>query len=249
MTRILVVNPNTSASFTAALRNIVAAYALPSTVATVLNPTSGPASIESVFDEVLSAPATLELVLRELDSTDGIIVACYSDHPVISAIREVTSKPVLGIAEASIYVACMLGKRFSIVTTNDAWQTLLGDAVRHYGLSDRCASVRATGLAVLALESATDGLSDVILTQARKAVADDGAEVICLGCAGMAGLDKWMERELGVPVLDGTVCALKLLEGLVGYGLFTSKRRTYAVPHHKDLHGLPDIFSRGYAAP
>ena len=87
----------------------------------------------------------------------------------------------------------------------------------------------------------------VILARARQALDEDGAEVICLGCAGMAGLDKELERELGVPVLDGVACALKLLEGLLGYGLTTSKRRAYATPLAKALPGLPAVLGAPYS--
>lgn len=246
--RILFINPNTSEDFTTKIREIVTRYAAPGTEVAALNPASGPRSIESVYDEVLSAAPTLEVALSRLEAFDAFVVACYSDHPAIAALREVTPKPVLGIAEASMHMACMLGRTFSIVTTNDAWQPLLWDAVRRYGLAERCASVRTTGLPVLALESsARADVSDLILAQARAALTEDGAEVICLGCAGMAGLDKRLEQELGVPVLDGVVCALKLLEGILGYGLQTSKRRAYAQPPLKDLVDLPAIFRTGYA--
>jgi allantoin racemase len=77
-------------------------------------------------------------------------------------------------------------------------------------------------------------------------VKEDGAEVICLGCAGMAGFDKALEKKLGVPVLDGFVCALKLLELFNQYGLRHSKVLTYAGPQSKELTGLGSHFSNVY---
>jgi allantoin racemase len=62
----------------------------------------------------------------------------------------------------------------------------------------------------------------------------------------MTGLDKQLERDLNVPVLDGVVCALKLLEGLISYGVKTSKRCTYSQPLQKELVNLPSVFSLGY---
>lgn len=247
--RVLLVNPNTSTAFTERIQTIAEKYALPGTVVAAKNPTSGPRSIESIYDEILSAAGTLELVITELDQIDAVVVACYSDHPSIYALREITDKPVIGIAEASMYLACMLGYKFSVVTTNREWEPLLMDAVRHYGLTERCASVRSTGMPVLALESASpDQTFAMILNAARQAVEVDGAEVICLGCAGMTGLDKQLEAELGVPVLDGVISALKLLEGMVGYGLKTSKCLAYARPHAKELVNLPQIFTSPYQA-
>jgi allantoin racemase len=241
------INPNTSAEFTERIQKIARQYALPSTEVVAMNPNSGPRSIESIYDELLSSAGTLELVIAELVNFDAFVIACYSDHPTVYAVREITDKPVLGIAEATMYIACMLGYKFSIVTTNDEWEPLLWDAVHHYGLTGRCASVRTTGMAVLELESAGEADTyEMILAGARRAIDQDGAEVICLGCAGMAGLDKQLEEVLGVPVIDGVVGALKLLEGLVGYGLRTSKRRAYATPARKELLNLPNIFDRPY---
>ena len=129
--RILFINPNTSESFTEKVRVIASQYALPSTQVTVLNPSSGPRSIESIYDELLSSAGTLELAIAQLDHFDAFVIACYSDHPTVYALREITDKPVLGIADASMYMACMLGHKFSVVTTNDEWEPLLWDAVRH----------------------------------------------------------------------------------------------------------------------
>jgi allantoin racemase len=245
--RILLINPNTSEEFTKRIQDIAAKYALPGTTPVAVNPTSGPRSIEGVYDELLSSLGTLEVAISEIDQYDAFVIACYSDHPTIYALREITDKPVLGIAEASMYVACMLGYNFSIVTTNEEWEPLLWDAVRHYGLADRCASVRSTRMPVLALEAASpEETYNLILDTAQKAIDHDDAEVICLGCAGMAGMDKKLGQELGVPVLDGVVCALKLLEGLLGYGLRTSKQRAYAQPGYKPQVGLAEVFRKVY---
>jgi allantoin racemase len=244
--RILFINPNTSESFTEKIREVASRYALPTTQVVAMNPVSGPRSIESIFDELLSSAGTLELVLAQLENFDAFVIACYSDHPTVYALREITDKPVLGIAEASMYMACMLGYKFSVVTTNDEWGPLLWDAVKHYGLAERCASIQTTGMAVLALGSGEQDEHALIEVEARKAIQEAGAEVICLGCAGMTGLDKRLEEALGVPVVDGVVAALKLLEGLVGYGLHTSKRRAYARPGRKELLNLPEIFDRAY---
>ncbi|MCE1252477.1 MAG: aspartate/glutamate racemase family protein [Anaerolineae bacterium] len=222
-------------------------FALPGTVAVAKNPTAGPRSIESIYDELLSSQGTLELVINEMDQYDAFVIACYSDHPTVYALREITDKPVLGIAEASMYTACMLGHRFSVVTTNMEWEPLLWDAVHHYGLGERCASIRTTGMPVLALEKASpEETYQMILNGARQAVEVDGAEVICLGCAGMTGLDKSLEKELNIPVVDGVVSALKILEGMLGYGLTTSKHKAYRRPGYKELPGLPEVFYKPY---
>lgn len=247
--RILLINPNTSEEFTKRIQDIATQYAAPGTSPIVINPTVGPKSIESIYEEQLSSLATLECALQHKDDFDGFVIACYSDHPAIYALREIIEKPVLGIAEASMYVACMVGYKFSIVSTEEQWEPLLWDAVRHYGLADRCASVRSTRMPVLELESASpEATYQSILRASQQALDEDDAEVICLGCAGMAtgDLDERLQKALGVPVLDGVVCAVKLLEGLIGYGLSTSKRRVYSQPAYKPVTGLPKIFQNIY---
>lgn len=226
--KLLFINPNTTAGFTEKVQQTVNAYAVASTTVDVVNPAAGPASIQGVHDELLSAEPTLELATPLLGEYDGFVIACYSDHPVVYALRELTDKPVVGIAEASVYFACLLGHKFSIVTTNESWEPLLEEAVRRYGLAERCASVRSTRLPVLALETLPEEeVYEIIRKTASLALEEDDAEVICLGCAGMTGFDKRLENDLGVPVVDGVVSALKLMEGLTGYGLKTSKRRLY----------------------
>lgn len=245
--KVLIINPNTSAEFTRKIDQIAKKYACSDTEVVTRNPSSGPRSIECVYDELLSSPPTLKTAISNLEDFDGFIIACYSDHPTIYALREITQKPVLGIAEASMYQACMLGYQFSVVTTNEAWEPLLWDAVKHYGMSERCASVRSTGMAVLELEHADEGTTQQkILETAKTAIENDKAEVICLGCAGMAGLDKQLEEELGVPVLDGVVSAVTLMEGLIRYGVSSSKQRAYITPHHKELLHMDPLFASVY---
>jgi len=78
-------------------------------------------------------------------------------------------------------------------------------------------------LSVLELENDLEATKERLIHVGRKAVEEEGAEVLCLGCAGMALMDKAVEEAVGVPVLDGTVCAIKIAEGMHAYGLKTSK--------------------------
>ena len=245
--RILILNPNTSEEFTQAIQEAADVHKSPGTEVICLNPSSGPRSIESVYDELLSSPPSLEVLIARQADFDGFIIGCFSDHPVIYAGREMTSKPVIGIMEAALYLACMVGHSFSVISSGDRGIPIFQDAVQHYGLTGRCASVRSTGTAVLDLEASSGiNVEDLILEEARKAVEEDGAEVICLGCAGMSGLDRRMKSELGVPVIDGVAAAVKLIEAIVGYGLQTSKRRAFAPLTGKELVDLPELFTKPY---
>ena len=152
--KILVINPNTSEEFNRKLNQTAKKYTLPSTEVKVISPKNqGRNRSRRIYDEALSVQGTLEAFIDHEKGFDGCVVACYSDPLAVYALREITTKPVLGIAEASIHLACLLGNKFSIVTTNERWGPLLQEAVRKYGVESRCASVRTTGLRVLDLES------------------------------------------------------------------------------------------------
>ncbi len=245
--RLLILNPNTSENFTRAILKAGEAVKSPGTEVVCLNPSSGPKSIESAYDELLSCGPCLEVLIAHRDQFDGFIIACYGNHPVIHAAREIISQPVVGIMEASLHLAYVVGHSFSVISSGDRAITMFWDAIKAFGMEGRCASVRSTGTPVLALEgSGSARVEDLILAEARKAVEEDGAEVISLGCAGMAGLDERLKRELGVPVIDGVAAGVKLMEALVGCGIQTSKRRAYSPLEGKELVNLPIIFSSPY---
>lgn len=245
--RLLIINPNTSENFTKSIQLAADAVKSPNTEVVCINPSAGPRSIESVYDELLSSGPCLELMISNRNKFDGFVIACYGHHPVITAAREMLHQPVIGIMEASLTLACLVGQKFSIITSEERAISLFEEGVRLYGLESRCASIRSTGTAVLALEGQNkNDVEDLMLRESRKAIEQDGAEVISLGCAGMAGLDKRLSSELGVPVVDGVPAAVKLLEGLFSCGIQTSKRRAYSRLDMKEIVNLPVIFSEPY---
>ena len=147
--------------------------------------------------------------------------------------------PVVDITEAAASTAMFLGHKYSVVTTLDRAVPLIEDRLKLAGLDARCASVRASGLAVLELEEEPERAVAAIVEQAQRAVTDDKAEVIVLGCGGMAGLDQQIRSRAGVPVVDGVAAAVTIAESLVRMGLTTSKVRTFAPPRAKKTTGWP----------
>lgn len=202
-------------------------------------PAWGPRSIEGHFEEAMAAMATVETVAQNRDHYDGFVVACYGD-PGLAAAREITSVPVIGIAEASMLTACTVGHRFSIVTVLPRIVPLLHDLVRTNGLEARLASIRATPLSVLEIERDPARAEREILAESRRAIEEDGAEAICLGCAGMGPLDKTLQGHLDVPVIDGVATGVKMVELINDYGIATSKIATYKHPEPKELVGCSD---------
>lgn len=236
--RILVINANTTDAMTQDIAAAASRYARPGTKIEAVAPTWGPRSIEGHYEEELAAVATLEVVRERAAEFDGVVIACYGD-PGLFAAREISPVPVVGIAEASMLTACTVAHRFSIVTVLPRIKPLLADMVRLHGLEQRCASIRTTELTVLDCERDPTAATREIVAAARQAIAEDGAEAICLGCAGMGPLDKAVEAEVGVPVLDGVACAVKLVEGIVDYGLSTSRVAAFKEPEPKELLNYP----------
>lgn len=231
--KILVINPNTTASMTEHLRRTLEPLKGPDTELTVVNPEHGPVSIESAYDEAFAIPPTLELVCRaEAEGYDAVVLACFSD-PGLEAAREMLSIPVVGIEEATLHVASMLGHRFTILTARCQRVPSKIEHVVARGLESRLASVRPLELSVLEMDAEPERTKKRILEVAGAAVAEDGAEVIILGCAGLAGYATDVEAALGVVVLDPSPIALKMAELLVGLGLRHSKRGLYAQPPPK----------------
>ncbi|MGE3910650.1 MAG: aspartate/glutamate racemase family protein [Chloroflexota bacterium] len=250
MRRLLVVNPNTSTEMTAAIHRAAKAAADSGTLIETVQATSGPRSIEGHFDEAVSMMGTLDWVLRRDAEVDAYVFACFSAHGAINATRELTRKPVVGIAEAGMALGSLVGHRFSIVTTSRRWKPLLEDAVRLYGYETRCASVRASGLAVLDLDRLPhEEVIETLVEEARQAVAHDGAEAIVLGCAGMAGLDTRLREALDVPIVESVAAGVSLVTTLARLGLGTSKAGAYQPIMPRQVDGLPNHFRRVYEAP
>ena len=275
--RILLVNPNTTTDFTDKIRLAGrAAGAAAGVTVDAVQPERGPKSIESVYEELLSSPPTLEVMRENEASYDAMVVACFSDHPALHAARECLRVPVVGLLDASVLTGLMLGDRVSIVSTSAAWGPLLRrgcSALLGCGCSSRIASIRTIDLPVLALEGTplrqeqhqqerewlrippeapgVDEAIDRICAEAVQAVESDGAEVIVLGCAGMAGLRERVEHAVDsssssssssrdrdgndgdggfVAVVEPVAAAVECAASLARQRLFTAKRRLYAAP-------------------
>ncbi|WP_285426121.1 aspartate/glutamate racemase family protein [Pseudomonas sp. efr-133-TYG-103a] len=236
--RILIVNVNTTESMTDTIAGQARSVASPGTEIVGLTPRFGAESVEGNFESYLAAIAVMDRVLSYDQPYDAVIQAGYGEHGR-EGLQELLDVPVVDITEAAASLAMLLGHCYSVVTTLDRTVPLIEDRLKLAGVFERCASVRASGMSVLELEEQPDRAIEAIVEQAAVAVAQDKAEVICLGCGGMAGLDQKIRDRTGVPVVDGVTAAVALAESLVRLGLSTSKVRTYATPRPKKIVGWP----------
>jgi allantoin racemase len=226
--RILVVNPNTTASMTDKIGAAARRAAAAGTDIVAVNPASGPVSIEGYYDEAISLAGLLAEIEAHPDA-DAVVIACFDDTG-IDAARCLTDRPVVGIGEAAYHMAALLANKFSVVTTLARSVPALEHNLHRYGLAARCSRVRSSEVAVLELEEPGSTARVRISAEIARAIAEDRAEAIVLGCAGMTDLTRALAAEHGLPVLDGVSCAVTLCESLVRLGLTTSRLGGYAPP-------------------
>lgn len=233
--RILIANPNSSVAITNALKSLVVC---PPDCALdfFTGPSSAPTSIDDDQTSRKSEEACTPELERVITAFDAVLIACYSDHPLVHSLRERhPEKHIVGIFEASIVHALLLGKRFGIVTTGEAWESVLSEGVASFlgfdvksllqgaeadirlWRSDRFVGVASTGLGVNELHEADPmEVSEKIGAASRK-VLERGADVICLGCAGMSGMEDAVRSVTDgsrVVVVDGVQAGVDLLAGL-----------------------------------
>lgn len=238
--RILVVNPNTSTAMTDEIAAAARQAAAPGTEIIAVQPFFGPVAIDSAAESYLSAVAVMDRILAITEPYDAVVMAGFGEHGR-DGVQELLSVPVFDIAESAAHLALMLGRSYSVVTTLQRSVGAISDRLALAGLSARCASVRASGMSTAEVEADPAAAQVAIVAEARKSVSLDFAEVICLGCGGMAGLAEAITAELGVPVIDGVAAAVALAQAVVGLGLSTSKSCSYAPPTGNAITGWPPV--------
>jgi allantoin racemase len=193
---------------------------------------SGPASIESMYEEYLSIPETAKLIYKhEQEGYDAVILGCAGD-PGLDAYREITSNlVVVGPAASSFHTAAMLGHRFSVLTVTDSTVASSYELVVKAGLTGKLASVKAVNIPVLELGNDRQATLNKLISIGRKEIEENGADTLTLGCMSMGFLNvaEDMQEALGVPVINPARNALKVAESLVGAGYKHSKK-AYLVP-------------------
>ncbi len=234
-TRVLLVNPNTTASMTARMLDAASGVVSAGTGIVAVTAEYGPESIEGYYDEAFSIPAMLDAV-KAHPEVSGVVVGCFDDTGVDAA-RCVTSAPVIGICQAAMQVASIVSGGFTVVTTLGRSVPAIEHLARRYGYADLCRGVRASEIPVLALEDAASGARAQLRAEVRRALDEDGCESIVLGCAGMVDMARSLSEELAVPVIEGVTAAVKIVEGLATLGVTTSKRGGYAPPRPKSYAG------------
>jgi len=218
--KIFIINPNADRKFTEMIKIEALKVISPGNDVVCKNAPNAPMFIGNHIDEILCGPGMLQLLQENEKDFDVFVLGCTCDVN-IDIMRETTEKPVVGIGESSMLAAMMLGGKFSVIQMGPRGISMKKRFIKNLGFDSRCASVRSINI------NGPGDMADKIIGAARKAIEEDGAEVITLGCAGLAGLAEKVSKEIGIPVIDGIPYGVRFAEALVACGGKTSKKGLY----------------------
>lgn len=206
---IMIINPNSNEEFTHNIQTCAKEYAKEKYNVQTVKTEGAPPFIDTFTDRAQAASGMLEIVRKYEKEVDGFVIACHCD-PNLDAIKEMTSKVVVGIGEASMKMATMIGNSFSVVCTGKESVQIKRMMVQKYQLTKTLASIRYPHQI---MEQAS--VEEKLMQAAIEAVQEDDAQVIVLGVTGFQGLSKKIKEQVKVPVLDGLECALILASGMI----------------------------------
>jgi Asp/Glu/hydantoin racemase len=241
--KLLVINPNISDSVTALIQAEAERSASAGTQLTMLTAPFGVAYIETRFEALIGAYAVAQLAAEHHAGHDAVIIAAFGD-PGLGGLREALPVPVLGLTESALASACLLGHRFSIIAISQRIQAWYREVVEANGLIGRLASIRALDRPLASIGHVQGEHAEALRALCERAVAEDGAEVIILAGAPLAGLARGLRGQLPVPVVDGVSSAVQHAESLVTLAPGKAQRGSFSAPPVKPNRGLPEAITR-----
>ena len=235
--RVLLLNPNTSVSVTERIEATARSAAAPGTALSAVTAPRGVPYIATRAEAAIAGSVVLEMLAEAQDRVDAAIIAAFGD-PGLGGARELFPFPVIGLAEAGMHAACMLGRRFAIVSFSRALGPWYQECVDWHGLAERCAGIYLLGGEVGAVSDVQEEKANLLVDLAAHAVQAGDADVVLLAGAPLAGLASRVRDRIPVPVVDGVVAAVKLAEALVALQPRKATVGTYRRPDPKPSVGL-----------
>lgn len=240
MPKALVINPNTSDAMTAEIEATAQRVFQPPWSCIVSSTPAGPESLESWSDYHLASVTILPILDKHPD-VDGIVLACFGD-PGLYLLKESCSVPVIGIAEASMSLAMLLGARFGILAGMRRAVELMDSMVRTYSLDTRYAGT--VSLEMRVLDFARDRSATLnVLERASGKLREKGAEILLLGCAGLTTFVEDLQAKVEMPVIDPVEAGCRTLQTLCAAHLNTSHIGLYSKPAPQNMQRLERLFS------
>jgi allantoin racemase len=236
--RLLLANPNTTESITGLMAKAARAVASPGTSIKAATADFGAAVIGSRMEMVIGDYASLSLIAREAEGCDAVIVAAALDSG-LRALKEMLPVPVLGLTQAAVHAACLMGGRFGLVVSSARVATVMEEMIEGYGLASRLAGVSWVGADPTAIYADPGGSAAKIAECARGLVTQKRADAIVLIGAVMAGIPDRIRDEVPVPVIEGVTAATVLAEGMVRLGTRMATAGSFAAPARRAVTGIP----------
>lgn len=244
--RILLLNPNTSERITDRLAAAARRVAAPGTALVPLTAPRGMPYISSRAEAQIGGAIALEMLAEHQAGADAAILAAFGDPGLLGA-RELFDIPVVGLAEAATLTACMLGRRFAIVTFAGTLASWYEDCVEMHGLAGRCAGIRTLSGAFASVADVADEKEAELVELMTHTASETRADVLLLGGAPLAGLADRIKTRIPVPLVDPVQAATKLAEALVALGPSKAQLGAFSRPPAKETVGLPDALARRIA--
>ena len=211
------INPIGDSSWDESDKNFYESNACPTTDIEVISLGYGPPSVETIKDLEIVKPLVKELALQNYRKYDGLIVNCFLD-PAVEELRKSLDKPIVGPGEASLTFGSFFADKFGVVSIEGEALNLIKLNIKKLGYEDKVVSVRGIKTKVVDLRDNWDRVKVELKEEANEAVSE-GAELIILGCTGLAGLSNIISKAINKPVIDPAVAALKMAESLISLGL------------------------------
>ncbi|UYN96874.1 MAG: hydantoin racemase [Enhydrobacter sp.] len=235
--KILVANPNTSAGVT---QRLIDSGRLVASVGTELIAMTAPRGVPYIAtraEAAIGSAVMLEMLAERRGTMDAAIVAAFGD-PGLGGARELFDFPVVGMAEAAMLVACTLGRSFSIVSFSKSLEPWFAEIVDWHGMTSRCAAIRMLDQSFRSIDEVQEEKEQLLVDLANRTVAENGADVVILAGAPLAGLATKVRDRVPVPLVDGIQAAVVMAEGLVRLKPRKATAGTYRRPGPKDSTGL-----------
>ncbi len=236
MKKILNINPITSKEFNIMSQDYLDSIKSKNTEVISISIERGPASIEAFYDEAYALPEILNIVDEYKSKVDAIMLNCFAD-PALYAARELANIPIVGPGETCIYTALMLGNKFAAISTRENSGPWVEIQARQYGVEDRLVASIGIDISVLELGSDLEKTAECLIEEANILIQQKGAEVIVLGCTGMATVINLVQRKLSVPVIEPMAATFKMAEMLCSLDLKHSKACLYMYPDRGKITG------------
>src|SRR5882724_5314847 len=235
--RILVMNANTTPFVTETAAAEARRLASPGTEIVPATADFGAAIVATRSEHAVAEHAAVVLAARHAPGCDAVVIAVSYDTG-LKAMREMLDMPVVGMTEAALYTACMLGGPIGLIGFGKRVWPMYRELIEGYGLSGRIAGSRVSENTTAYKPGDTSALDQELIATARDLVEQDGAESIVVLGAVMAGAARRIEDRVPVPVLDGMRAAVPQVEALVRMGLRKPSTGSYAPTGARATRGL-----------